>query len=98
MKSNTFQETECPVNIDSDENLNSFQYLVAPPESGTSFESKSSPALFSKITEMSGQLAEMMEIHRKQQLMAKKKKLCISTASTGDGEGRRQESSFSFAV
>ncbi len=29
---NTFQDTECLVNIDSDENLNSFQYLVAPPD------------------------------------------------------------------
>jgi hypothetical protein len=34
--------------------------------SGTSFESKSSVAMFSKITEMSRQLAEMMEMHRKQ--------------------------------
>jgi hypothetical protein len=42
-------------------------------QSGTSFESKSSPAMFSKITEMSTQLAEMMEMHRKQQLMSKKK-------------------------
>jgi hypothetical protein len=42
-------------------------------QSGTSFESKSSAAIFSKITEMSRQLAEMMEIHRKQQRMAKKK-------------------------
>jgi hypothetical protein len=41
--------------------------------SGTPFESKSSAAMFSKITEMSRQLAEMMEMHRKQQLMAKKK-------------------------
>jgi hypothetical protein len=42
-------------------------------QSGTSFDSKSSAAMFSKITEMSRQLAEMMEMHRKQQLMAKKK-------------------------
>jgi len=42
-------------------------------QSGTSFESKSSAAMYSKITEMSRQLAEMMEMHRKQQLMAKKK-------------------------
>ncbi len=34
----------------------------------TSFESKSSAAMFSKITEMSRQLAEMMEMHREQQL------------------------------
>ncbi len=39
----------------------------------TSFESKTSAAMFSKITKMSRQLAEMMEMHRKQQLMAKKK-------------------------
>ncbi len=39
-------------------------------QSGTSFDSKSSAAMFSKITEMSRQLAEMMEMHRKQQLMA----------------------------
>ncbi len=42
-------------------------------QSGTSFDSKSSAAMFSKITEMSSQLAAMMELHRKQQLMAKKK-------------------------
>jgi hypothetical protein len=42
-------------------------------QSGTSFESKSSATMYSKITEMSRQLAEMMEMHRKQQLMAKKK-------------------------
>ncbi len=42
-------------------------------ESGTPVESKSSAAMFSKITEMSRQLAEMMEMHRKQQLMEKKK-------------------------
>jgi hypothetical protein len=42
-------------------------------QSGTSFKSKSTAAMFPKITEMSRQLAEMMELHRKQQLMAKKK-------------------------
>jgi hypothetical protein len=41
--------------------------------SGPSFESKSSAAMFSKIPEMSCQLAKMMKMHRKQQLMAKKK-------------------------
>jgi hypothetical protein len=42
-------------------------------QSGTYFESKSSAAMYSKITEMSRRLAEMMERHRKQQLMPKKK-------------------------
>ena len=42
-------------------------------QSGTSIDSKSSAAMFSKITEMSRQSAEMMEMHRKQQLMAKQK-------------------------
>ncbi len=44
-------------------------------QSGTSFQSKSSAAMYSKITEMSRQLelAEMMEMHRKQQVMEKKK-------------------------
>jgi hypothetical protein len=42
-------------------------------QSGTPFESKSSAAMFSQITEMSRHLAEMMEMHRKQQLMEKKK-------------------------
>jgi hypothetical protein len=42
-------------------------------QSGTSFESKSSAAMFSKITAMSRHLVEMTEMHRKQQLMAKKK-------------------------
>jgi hypothetical protein len=42
-------------------------------QSGNSFESKSSAAIFSKITWMRRQLAEIMEMHRKQQLMAKKK-------------------------
>jgi hypothetical protein len=42
-------------------------------QSGTSFQSKSSAAMFTKITEISRQLAEMMEMHRKQQLMEKKK-------------------------
>ncbi len=41
--------------------------------SGISFESKSSAAMFSNITETSSQLAEMMEMHRKLHLMAKKK-------------------------
>jgi hypothetical protein len=41
-------------------------------QSGPSFESKSSSAMFSKIPEMSCHLAKMMEMHRKQQLMAKK--------------------------
>jgi hypothetical protein len=38
---------------------------------GTSFESKSSAAVFSKITKMSCQSAKMMEMYRQQQLMAK---------------------------
>jgi len=42
-------------------------------QSGTFFQSKSSAATFSKITELSRQLAEMTELHRKQQLMEKKK-------------------------
>jgi hypothetical protein len=42
-------------------------------QSGSPFESKSSAAMYSHITEMSRQLAEMMEMHRKQ-LMEKKKK------------------------
>jgi hypothetical protein len=42
-------------------------------ESCTFFQSKSSAATFSKITELSRQLAEMTELHRKQQLMEKKK-------------------------
>ena len=42
-------------------------------QSGSPFESKSSAAMYSKITEMSRRLAEMMERHRKQQLMPKKK-------------------------
>ena len=42
-------------------------------QSGSPFESKSSAAMYSHITEMSRQLAEMMEMHRKQQLMEKKK-------------------------
>ncbi len=59
-------EEEELVEEDDDEQSNDAQ-------SGTSFESKSSAAMFWKITEMSRQLAEMMEMHRKQQLMAKKK-------------------------
>ncbi len=42
-------------------------------QSSTSFESTSTAAIFSGFTKMSRQLAEMMEIHRKQQLVAKKK-------------------------
>jgi hypothetical protein len=49
-------------------------------QSGTSFDSKSSAAMFSKISKMSRQLAEMMEMHRKQQLMGSygQEKSCTS--------------------
>jgi len=65
-------------------------------QSGTSFESKSSAAMFSKITEMSRQLAEMMEIHRKQQLMAKKKaaRAALSFESPPQANSRRFKSPF----
>jgi hypothetical protein len=41
--------------------------------SGSPFETKSTAAMYSHITEMGRQLAEIMEMHRKQQLMEKKK-------------------------
>ncbi len=41
-------------------------------QSGTLFESTSTAAIFSMFTEMSSQFAEMMELHRKQHLMARK--------------------------
>jgi hypothetical protein len=60
---------------------------------GTSFESTSSAAMFSKITEMSRQLAEMMEMHRKQQLMAKKKN-CMRSDSPPLAKSRKLKSPF----
>ncbi len=42
-------------------------------QSGSPVKSTSIAAIFSKFTEMSRQFAQMMELHRKQQLMANKK-------------------------
>jgi hypothetical protein len=42
-------------------------------QSGAGFESTSSASIFSRTTEISRQLAEMMEMNRKQRLMAQKK-------------------------
>ncbi len=65
-------------------------------QSGTSFESKSSAAMISKITEMSRQLAEMMEMHWKQQLMAKKKtaRAALSFESPPPAKSRKFNSPF----
>jgi hypothetical protein len=58
-------------------------------QSGTSFESKSSAAMYSKIT-------EMMEMHRKQQLMAKKKiaRTSLSFESPPQAKFRKFKSPF----
>ncbi len=52
--------------------------------------------MFSKITEMSRQLAEMMEMHRKQQLMAKKKtaRSALSFESPPPAKSRKFKSLF----
>ncbi len=42
-------------------------------QSSTCFESTMTAAFFSRFTEMSRQFAKMMDMHRKQQLVAKKK-------------------------
>jgi hypothetical protein len=65
-------------------------------QSGTSFESTSSAAMFSKTTEMSRQLAEMMEMHREQQLMAKKKTArgALSFDSPPPAKSRKLKSPF----
>jgi hypothetical protein len=65
-------------------------------QSGTSFDSKSSAAMYVKITEMSRRLAEMMELYRKQQLMAKKKKArtALSFESPPPAKSRKFKSPF----
>jgi hypothetical protein len=52
--------------------------------------------MFSKITEMSRQLAEVMEMHRKQQLMAKKKtaRAALSFELPSPAKSRILKSSF----
>ena len=65
-------------------------------ESGTFFQSKSSAATFSRITELSRQLAEMTELHRKQQLMEKKKtaRSSLSFDSPPPAKSRRFKAPF----
>jgi hypothetical protein len=65
-------------------------------ESGTSVQSKSSAATFSKISELSRRLAEMTELHRKQQLMEKKKtaRSSLSFESPPPGKLRKYKTPF----
>jgi hypothetical protein len=65
-------------------------------ESGTFFQSKSSAATFSRITELSRQLAEMTELHRKQQLMENKKtaRSSLSFDSPPPAKSRRFKAPF----
>jgi hypothetical protein len=64
--------------------------------SGSFFQSKSSAATFSKITELSRQLAEMTELHRKQQLMENKKtaRSSLSFDSPPPAKSRRFKAPF----
>jgi hypothetical protein len=65
-------------------------------ESSNFFQSKSSAATFSKITELSRQLAEMTELHRKQQLMENKKtaRSSLSFDSPPPAKSRRFKAPF----
>ena len=65
-------------------------------QSGTFFQSKSSAATFSKITELSRQLAEMTELHSKQQLMENKKtaRSSLSFDSPPPAKSRRFKAPF----
>ena len=60
-------------------------------QSGTAFESTSTAALFSRLTKMSLQFAEMMEMHWKQQLAKKKSELTshkVVLHAAHEGEAR----------